>query len=218
VSSTAIQLKNAPDSSDLREAIKDYDIPANHAADGVRVPLSPVVIVDPSSDPARLVPQGWWLYQGRRVNTSGGAGALVTRIQIPTGCVAKLVRMYVQFPASAGSTSYVRTYDEDGAQNGQIAGMGAGANTVFNLPTGGATPTSTGFSGTSVDMMIGPGEYLSALASTSLVTETLTIGLVLLLSSPTEPIWDITGSVGGSALADSTISAANTLQKVDLPW
>ena len=34
----------------MSEAIKEYDLPATHATDGVRVPVSPVVIVNPNSE------------------------------------------------------------------------------------------------------------------------------------------------------------------------
>jgi len=183
----------------------------------VSIPISPVVLVDPSSDPHRLVPQGWWLYQARRVNTSGGAGALVIRISINPGQVARLVRMYAIGPLSAGSTLAINTIDEDGGEMGLFGYAAAGATRNLGLPSIGAS-AAHGTVMNSVDALFGPGSYLVTTASASLATETLTVGIALLLSAPDIPIWDITGSVGGSALADSTISAANELQKVDLPW
>jgi hypothetical protein len=67
-------------------------------------------------------------------------------------------------------------------------------------------------------MLFGPGEFLVVVSTAGLQTEILTVGVVMLLSTPVEPVWDTTGSAGTPALADSTISAANTMQKVDLPW
>jgi len=211
-----LKLKNNPDSTDLSEAVKEYDIPARHEIDGVKVPLSPVVVVDPIG--GGLVPQGWYLYQARRVNTSGGAGALHTRITMNPGQAARLVRSIAIGAASAGATLEIVTLDEDGAGSGYLALIGAGASRTARLPSVGIAATATNNIMNSQDMMFGPGETIDYVSSASLITETLTVGIVLLLSTPDIPIWDITGSVGGSALADSTISAANTLQKVDLPW
>lgn len=48
-----LKLKNNPDSTDLTEAIKEYTIPSTHAEDGVRVPVSPVTLVDATREPIR---------------------------------------------------------------------------------------------------------------------------------------------------------------------
>jgi len=201
--------------------VKEYTIASRQAVDGVSVPVSPVVVVDPSSNPHRLVPQGWWLYQARRINTSGGAGALVVRISVPTGTVAKLVSLGVCGPASAGAALNVNLYDEDSAVSPsmcRLVSIAAGANLFAYLPNPGTAATATNNLTASSELLIGPGQILNIAASTSLVTETLSVSVCLLLSTTNLPVWDITGSVGGSALADSTISEANTLQKVDLPW
>jgi hypothetical protein len=175
-------------------------------------------MVDPSSNPHRLVPQGWWLYQARRVNTSGGAGALVTRVSMNAGQVGLLVHAYAQGPASAGADLTFDLRDEDGAFAGLLAYCAAGANRAMNIPSIGSAATASTNVDDTAKMMFAPGEMIRFAASTSLVTETLTVAVTLLLSTPTLPVWDITGSVGGSALGDSSISAANELQKVDLPW
>ena len=159
----------------------------------------------------------WYLYQARRVNTSGGAGALVTRISMNAGQVGKLVSYTVTGPASAGATLDIVVYDEDGALNAPLANCAAGANRRMSLPTVGTAATASLNFQESNGLVLGPGEELSSLASTSLITETLTIAVVLLLSTPDIPVWAITGSVAGSALAASTISAANTLQLVAMP-
>jgi len=213
-----LKLKRAVSASDLSSAVREYTIPSRASADGISVPVSPVVLVDPSSDPHRLVPQGWWLYQARRINASGGAGALVIRIQMNPGQVGRIVGMFTQGPASAGATLYCVVVDEDGANVSQLVAIAAGASRSAYLPSIGTAATANANTANSHDYMLGPGEYLTITGSTSLITETLTVGIKLLLSTPEIPLWDITGSVGGSALGDSTISPENTLQKVDLPW
>jgi len=213
-----LKLKNNPDSTDLSEAIKEYQIPAQHLENGVRVPLSPVVIVDPSSDPARLVPQGWWLYQARRVCTQGVAGpnALAIRINIPAGVVARLGSIYAIGTASAGSTLLCYRQDEDAAQSEYLAVITAGASRELSLP--GAAPLGHQSAISSIGYMMGPGSILVFRASVSVAAETLTVAVQFLMSERVEPVWDTTGSGGTPTLAASTISAANTWIKVDLPW
>ena len=155
----------------------------------------------------------WWLYQARRANASGGAGALVTRLSIVGGQVAKVVLYQVTGPASAGASLAIDVLDEDGASTSQVGSCAAGAARILRFPTIGAAPTHANFPNTS-ELIIGPGMGLSATSSTSLITETQTTAVVLLLSTPTIPTWDITGSVGGSALGANSISAANELQAV----
>jgi hypothetical protein len=118
--------------------------------------------------------------------------------------------------ASAASTSDIAIVDEDGNEVVDIQYQGAGANTTLRFPTPGTAGGGT--RGSSQNLLIGPGEYIRFTSATALLNETLTVAIALLLSTPDIPLWDITGSVGGSALAVSTISEANTMQKVDLPW
>ena len=48
-----VRTANIPDSTNLSEAIKQYDIPSRMAPDGVKVPLSPVFLVDLAANPVR---------------------------------------------------------------------------------------------------------------------------------------------------------------------
>lgn len=157
-----------------------------------------------------------YLYQARRVNTQDAAGpaTLHTRISMNPGQVGRLVHMHVRGTLSGGSTLQVLALDEDGATVGSFAGVAAGANLQTNLPSVGAIANASTATGNSVGMLFGPGEYLSMQSSVSLITEILTVGIVLLLSTPDIPIWDTTGSGGTPNLAASTISAVNTLQRI----
>jgi len=143
---------------------------------------------------------------------------LAIRIQTNPGQIARLVHAYVVGPASAGATLIGNVLDEDAAASAITVNVAAGVARSANLPSIGTAAAASANLTNTLGLMIGPGEYLSFNASTSLLNETLTLSIVLLLNTPDIPLWDITGSVGGSALGDSTISDANTLQKVDLPW
>jgi hypothetical protein len=159
----------------------------------------------------------WYLYQARRVNTSGGAGALIVRIQVPAGICAKLISSEVLGPASAGATLTVNAVDEDAATACELYYVSAGANRRCTLPCVGNYASTGSNLAESIFFLIGPGEYLYYNGSTSLLNETLTVAVKLLLSAKVEPVWDIIGSVAGSALGDSSISAANTWQLVAMP-
>jgi len=158
----------------------------------------------------------WWLYQARRVNTQTNVagGALTTRVSIPTGQVAKVVRLYVQGTASATATLFGYVFDEDTAGVSFIGSVPAGASRTFHLPSIGSGAVAHNNVADTTNMILGPGEYLVAVSSVAIQNEAQTVGVVLLLSTPTEPTWDTTGSAGTPSLAASTISAANTLQAV----
>ena len=159
----------------------------------------------------------WYLYQARRINTQGAAnGALTTRISMPAGVVGIIQAMYVRGALSAATLEVYR-YDEDGAQMGLWASVAAGATRQINLPSIGSAASATNNPPNTTDTKLGPGEILAATTSAALQTETLTVGVVILLSAPTEPTWDTTGSAGTPSLAASTISAANTMQMVAMP-
>lgn len=165
---------------------------------------------------ARDIKQIWYLYQARRVNTqtNGAGGALRTRISVPAGQVAKLVQVYAEGTASAGSSLSSDILDEDGAQAVRVAYVAAGATREFKLPSIGSAATAHGNIADTNGMIIGPGQFLIIDASAALQTETLKVGVTLLLSTSTEPTWDTTGSAGTPSLAASTISAANTMVAV----
>lgn len=166
-------------------------------------------------------PKWVMLYQARRVLTSPvGGGVLAVRISVASGTAARINQFYARGPASAGATMNVLIQDEDSATAGTIANCAAGANNTFSLPSIGSAASVTSNHANSVSMMIGPGQFITTTASASLATETLTIGVSLLLpmgSTVDSVIWDTTGSVAGGVLAASTISAANTMQAVLLP-
>jgi len=157
----------------------------------------------------------WWLYQGRRVNTqtAGAGGALRTNISFPAGQVARLLHMKICGPAQAGSATTIGIYDEDVAECGLLGYVGATASVFVTLPSIGGAPAHSNYMN-SMGLLLGPGESLGVTASAADNTQTLTIGIVLLLSTPVEPTWGTTGSGGTPSLAASTISAANTLQAV----
>lgn len=166
---------------------------------------------------ARAQPIGW-LYQGRRVNTqdNAGGGALQIRIQIPSGVTARLISMSITGSASAGATLIAGVFDEDGNIQTRAAGIAAGASLISYLPSFGAVAANTNNIADTRGLILGPGQYLYAVSSAALQTETLTVGVVLLMSAAVEPTWDTTGSAGTPNLAASTISTANTLQAVYL--
>ena len=157
----------------------------------------------------------WWLYQGRRVNTQSGAGggALVTRFTIPAGQVARLVSVRALGPAS-NTTLAITSCDEDAAISAYMAYISAGVARIVNIPSVGTASTSHDNQIMSDGEFFGPGQIVSINSAAALQNETLTVAVVLLLSTPTAPTWDTTGSGGTPSLAASTISAANTLQLV----
>jgi len=215
-----LKLKRAVSATDLSSAVREYTIPSRANADGISVPVSPVVLVDPSSDPHRLVPQGWWLYQSRRVWTAGvGGGAVNVLIQVPVGTVGKLIGIRAIGPASAGATLTIQAQDEDGAMWGDYASIGAGASRQCTLPSIGTAANANANTTNSQNVILGPGSFLAVGVSTSLATETVTVALELLVSTNNEPAWTTTGAAAAlGVLADNTISAANAMQKIDLPW
>ncbi len=162
---------------------------------------------------ARDIKQIWYLYQARRVNTqtNGAGGALTTRISMNAGQVGKIVQVYQKGSASATCVTQIWVHDEDGANQCMLKYTAAAANQENHLPLAGGTTYAD-----SNGLLIGPGQFLAFLSSVVLNTETQTVGVALLLSTPVEPTWDTTGSVGTPSLAASTISAANTLQAVYL--
>ena len=160
----------------------------------------------------------WYLYQARRVWTSGvGGGAVTIRISVPTGVVAKLVSYVCTGSASAGATLQTVTQDEDGATVLNFGLIAAGVSRTVYLPSIGTTSGTHSNIPNSVDLMIGPGTYLTSVCSASLQNETVTVGIALLMSANSEAVWDTTGTVSAGTLAASTISVANTMQLVAMP-
>jgi len=154
----------------------------------------------------RAQPIGW-LYQARRVWTSGvGGGAVTIRISVPTGVVAKLIAAEIIGPASAGATMSIFLLDEDGANMTKLAYLAAGATRIVYLPSVGTTAAHDNTPMT-LGMMVGPGQYISTVCSASLQNETVKVSITMLMSAEVSPVWDTTGSVSVGALAASTISA-----------
>lgn len=105
--------------------------------------------------------------------------------------------------------------DEDGAEDATLVSIAAGITRIGRIPSpGGIATTNNNLTSSEKGYILGPGQYLIAISNVALQNETLTVGIVLLLSTPTQPTWDTTGSAGTPSLAASTISAANTLQAV----
>lgn len=159
-----------------------------------------------------------YLYQARRVATQANAagGAIKIDITVAAGQVAKLIG--VSMINSGTNGILVNALDEDGVtQIQRIASVGSGAGTYISLPTIGSVATATQNMATSEGLLIGPGSSL-ALDQTGAgaQNDTSTIGIMLLLSTNTEPTWSKARSTNQAdvTLAASTISTANTLQAV----
>ena len=157
-----------------------------------------------------------WAWQARHVLTqdNAGGGALRIRVNIPTGSVATLIALYAKGSASGGNTLKVYLMDEDNTRAGLLASIAAGANLETHLPSIGAVASASANLTNSCGLKILPGQFLAADSATCLQTETETMYIALLLSAPTLPTVVTTGSAGTPNLAASTISAANTLQRV----
>ena len=158
-----------------------------------------------------------WIYQGRRVNTqmNAGGGALSIRLSIASGQIAILRSLRAIGPASVGATLNIRVLDEDSAIHNVLSVLVAGADNNVHLPAIGTAPSATSNLAQSSGIILAPGQYLAVNASAALQTETLTVAVTLeLFNLETEPTWDTTGSTGTPSLAASTISTANTLQRV----
>ena len=162
----------------------------------------------------------WYVYQARRVCTAGvGGGAMRVRVNIPAGTIAKLLWVQVLGPASAGSSTQLTIMDEDDAIT-TIATVAAVANANLILPVTGAPGTTAIASGSmpcSLGWTFTPSQKVAANASVSLQNETLTVVVCWLQSTDTVPVWDTTGSVATCTLADSSISAANSMIMVAMP-
>ncbi len=167
----------------------------------------------------RASPNGW-LWQARRIATQANVagGKVLIDIAIPTGTVAKLVSLSV---ANSGTNSaYCYLLDEDNGQCGQLAAVGSGAGTNYNLPSIGGTSATSGNIQHGLAQLIGPGMKLSIQqAGAGAQSDTMAVGIVLLLSTDDGiPTWSIARSTnpGDVTLAASTISTDNTLQAVYL--
>lgn len=73
-----LKLKYNPDATLLSEAIKEYTLPSNSTIDGVRVPVSAVVLLDPTTNPVQVVSPFSWdgctpSTPAEDTQTSGGA-------------------------------------------------------------------------------------------------------------------------------------------------
>jgi len=96
-----LKLKNNPDSTNLSQAIKEYDIPARHEVDGVKVPLSPVLLIDAAGDTAR--PTVIWDSLPMKVGLTAdpAAGAQIADIVVPAGKRWRVFEIQATLVASA---------------------------------------------------------------------------------------------------------------------
>jgi len=80
-----LKLKSNPDSSDLSETVKEFQLPATHDAEGVKVPIAPVVIVNPNADPCDMF-NTWDSVTPKTVTTPDPAAGLnPADIVVPAG-------------------------------------------------------------------------------------------------------------------------------------
>jgi len=101
-----LKLKNNPDATNLTEAVKEYQIPSRLQTDGVRVPVSPTVLVDPTRNPIPLVSGFTWDgvptlevdVAQPAVNTLPGGGTVYT---VPVGYRAKIETIQFRLVTSA---------------------------------------------------------------------------------------------------------------------
>lgn len=98
-----LKLSNPVDSSDLSEAVKEYTIPSRQGADGVTAPISPVVCVDPLTNPIRLVnPGGWDSYPVLTGATADpAAGAQLAAVTVPASKRWRVTAMQCTLVAAA---------------------------------------------------------------------------------------------------------------------
>lgn len=164
-----------------------------------------------------------WLYQARRVLTqdNAGGGALRIKVSIASGQVAKLVAADCTGPAS-NTTLVAVLADEDGAITARLASIGAGVSNEFSLPSIGGAATTTANVAHSLGLVFGAGQTIWIDAAAAAQTETLTLGISLLLPSNTnstgsDVTWSVVGSAGTPNLGASTISTTNTMTLVVLP-
>lgn len=90
-----LKLKYNPDSTLLSEAIKEYQLPSMHDVDGVRVPASAVVLLDPTTNPVQVVSPFSWdgvIPSTPAEDTQTSAGAAVQMLYtVPPGRVWHIV-------------------------------------------------------------------------------------------------------------------------------
>lgn len=162
------------------------------------------------------------LYQARRVNeqTAAGGGALMTRISLAEGKVAYVCQYRAETVTAGAVALACRLLDEDGADAGLMANIGAAAGVNTQMPSIGSSAAASGNIMSTQNMYMGPGQILRANTGNCAQNDTLTVSIALLLpidATTADITWDTTGSGGTPDLADSTISVANTLQAVLCP-
>ena len=165
----------------------------------------------------------WYLYQATRVATDANAAGNPTKLDIAvnTGQIAKLVSCEITWSATGNHGLALVTRDEDNVLTGEWASSGALAAGNVTIPGIGANQTTTDLNGNSTGLLLGPGMKLSVeqTGASANANNTLTVALVLLLSTSTEPTWSHARSTDTAniTLADSTISAENTMRLVAMP-
>ena len=165
----------------------------------------------------------WYLYSARRVatQTNVAGGAVVLDIALAAGQVARLVSLQV---LNSGTNSLtVNTTDEDDVVHCYYASAASAAAVNYSLPTttnASATATGDGTLAASLFLWFGPGMKLTvAQSGAGADNDTLTVAVTLLLSTSSEPTWSKSRSTNAAdvTLADSTISAENTMRLVAMP-
>lgn len=208
-----LKLKNNPDSSELSEAIKEYDIPARHEIDGVRVPLSPVVMVDPLG--GGLVPQTWWAWTYRVVGTQDNVAGGALRIDfIPQP--GQLMRLGFGSMAASGTRGLICGV-RDATNNiicyTAIVGASAAATAVW--PVAASAANTTAGQPYADRLLLNEDVYYYAQVTAAAQTETATFAGVFYVSTPERPTITWANSTGTPNPAAATI---DRLTKVRVPW
>lgn len=156
-------------------------------------------------------------YNARRVATqaNAGGGAVIVDISPPTGqaYILQAVR-----GANSGTNGLVCVLaDEDFATILTLAEIGSAAGVKFNLPSPGASASSTGNIANSYGLIISKGQYLRIYQTgAGAQNDTLTVSLYLEPLNPgasTTPTYSVAASTnaGDVTLAASSITDGNTL-------
>lgn len=106
-----LKLRNNPDSTDLSETVKEYTVPSRQDVDGVRVPVSPVTLVDATINPIRQYSAFSW--DSRPVLTGvtadPAAGAQIPDIVVPAGKRWRIQSVFFQVVNAAAAANRFST-------------------------------------------------------------------------------------------------------------
>jgi hypothetical protein len=169
-------------------------------------------------------PKWMYVYQARRVATQANAGGGAMVIDISPTVLARVLQMQIA-SAGANHSMAIRSYDEDNAVAGYLASVGSVANPFMVIPSVGVAATASGNIRDTTNLHVAPGMKLTAMTlEAGAQNDTLTTAVTMLLpitaaSDGSDVTWSKARSTNEAdvTLADSTISAANTMQAVRLP-